>query len=190
MKLNTDAEQRPEDQMDMDPGIGADGPAGIEAGGSERPGVAYWYPGRQDTTAVRILAMLRQYRDADQEIRKHTRSAMLLGDRDLLALRHLLEAQASGRSLRQKDLAHHLGISTASASAMVDRLSVAGYLRRVPHPDDRRSVAIELTDTTQTQVHAALYAYKARQLAAVETLTDEEQAAVVKFLDAMIRAAS
>lgn len=177
--------------MDIDPGTSAGGPAGIDADhAGQPPGVAYWYPGRQDTTAVRILGMLRDYREADRQIRKQTRSAMLLGDRDLLALRHLLEAQASGRLLRQKDLARHLGISTASASAMVDRLSVGGYLRRVPHPDDRRSVAIELTDTTQTQVHAALYAYKARQLEAVETLSDAEQAAVIKFLDAMISAAS
>lgn len=154
-----------------------------------RADVAYWYPGLQDTEAVHILSLLREYRQADQLMRSKTRLAMLLGEKDMFALRHLLEAQASGKLLRQKDLASRLGISTASVSALVDRLSNSGYLRRVPHPDDRRSVAIELTDTTQTKVHSALYEYKAKQLEAVQTLTEEEQHVVVKFLTAIIDAA-
>lgn len=154
-----------------------------------RADVAYWYPALRDTEAVHVLSLLREYRHADQLMRSKTRLAMLLGEKDMFALRHLLEAQVSGKLLRQKDLALQLGISTASVSALVDRLSKAGYLRRVPHPDDRRSVAIELTDTTQTKVHAALYEYKAKQLEAVQTLDEEEQAIVVKFLTAVIDAA-
>ncbi|NLE96560.1 MAG: MarR family transcriptional regulator [Propionibacterium sp.] len=151
--------------------------------------VGYWYPGRERTEAVHILGLLREYRDADQRMRAKTRRAILLGDRDMLALRHLLEAQSSGRLVRQKDLAQRLGISTASVSAMVDRLERTHYLERIPHPDDRRSVALRLTDTSQTEVHALLFSYKEKQLEAVETLTDDEQAAVVKFLTAVIDAA-
>lgn len=153
------------------------------------PDIAYWYPERRHSSAVAILSLLREYRDADRTVRARTRRSMLLGETDLLALRHLLEAQSTGSVLRQKDLAARLSISTASASTLVDRLSKAGYLQRIPHPEDRRSVALELTNATQTKVHELLYAYKARQLEAVETLTEEEQIIVKKFLKAMIKAA-
>jgi DNA-binding MarR family transcriptional regulator len=42
-------------------------------------------------------------------------------------------------------LARNLHVSMPTVSGIVDRLVRAGYLRRVPRPDDRRQVAVELT---------------------------------------------
>lgn len=41
------------------------------------------------------------------------------------------------------DLATHAGLTTGAITGVVDRLVRAGYARRVPHPDDRRSVIVE-----------------------------------------------
>ncbi len=44
-------------------------------------------------------------------------------------------------------LARNLHISMPTASGIVERLVRAGYVHRVPHPEDRRQVVVELTRT-------------------------------------------
>lgn len=46
--------------------------------------------------------------------------------------------------LTATDLARAVGISTAAATGLVDRLESAGYVRRTPDPHDRRRTRIEL----------------------------------------------
>ena len=52
--------------------------------------------------------------------------------------------------LTPKQLADHLGITTGSATAMIDRLETAGLLVRNPHPRDRRSLLLRLTARGET----------------------------------------
>ncbi len=49
------------------------------------------------------------------------------------------------RSLRVKDLAREVVLSPTAMSRFVDRVEAAGYVRRLPDPDDRRALRIELT---------------------------------------------
>lgn len=51
-----------------------------------------------------------------------------------------------GRQHRPSDLADHLGITSGSLTAMLDRLESAQMVERKRHPTDRRSVFVELTD--------------------------------------------
>lgn len=44
-----------------------------------------------------------------------------------------------------KDLGEHLGISKQASAQLVDRLADAGYVRRMPHPQDRRAQLLALT---------------------------------------------
>jgi len=46
---------------------------------------------------------------------------------------------------RVQDLAAGLGLSVGGASKSADRLERRGWLRRVSHPSDRRSLVLELT---------------------------------------------
>jgi DNA-binding MarR family transcriptional regulator len=41
-------------------------------------------------------------------------------------------------------LAEFTGLSTGGVTVMLDRLQKAGYIKRVPNPDDRRSVLIQI----------------------------------------------
>jgi DNA-binding MarR family transcriptional regulator len=52
-------------------------------------------------------------------------------------------------------LAEHLGITKQSAGQMVDELERAGYVRREPHPTDRRGKLVVLTDRGWACVQAA-----------------------------------
>lgn len=151
------------------------------------PSGGYWYP--EDHTApdaVDVLNLLRRYREAEQRMRRRTRDSMRMGETDLVALRHLLRAQRAGRPVRQRDLAAVLEISAASASALVDRLVRDGYARRRPHPQDRRSVVVEPTAKTDAEVRSTLGRMHRRMMAAAESLSPAERAAVAAFLTSLI----
>ena len=111
---------------------------------------------------------------------------MSMGETDLLALRYVLRAQTIGTLLRQRDLARELDISAASVSVLVDRLIRDGYVRRIPYPSDRRSVAIEPTIAGDHEVRATLTEMHRRMLETVEQLSEEERQAVAKFLNGLI----
>jgi DNA-binding MarR family transcriptional regulator len=59
---------------------------------------------------------------------------------------HLLwEVHSSGPSAQQR-LAEAIGVSPRHVTGLVDALEADGFARRLPHPQDRRSVLVELTD--------------------------------------------
>ncbi|MEO9248782.1 MarR family transcriptional regulator [Citricoccus nitrophenolicus] len=131
---------------------------------------------------------MREVREAEQRRQASTQDSMGLGGKDLQALRYLIQEQSSDRLLRQKDLAHHLGLSNAAVSALIDRLVGAGHLRRISHPEDRRSVALEVTSATVERVRDSLGETHAGMLRAVEGLTPSEQGVVSTFLSDLVRA--
>lgn len=51
--------------------------------------------------------------------------------------------------LHPKDFAEKLGVTTASVTAMLDRLEKAGHISRTPSPTDRRSSIVNLTDMSR-----------------------------------------
>lgn len=54
------------------------------------------------------------------------------------------------------ELGNRLGIRSASAAELVDRLVSSGHVRRRPHPHDRRRVVVELTDKGRDDGLAAI----------------------------------
>lgn len=147
----------------------------------------YWY-GRtgQAVSSVDLLNLLRQYREEEKQMRIRTRESMRMGETDLVALRYLLHQRSLGKTPRQRDLAQTLHLTPPSVSVLVDRLSRDGYIRRVPHPEDRRSVGIEVLAETDREVKATLSSMHAGMLDATESLTEEERVASAKFLRGLI----
>ncbi len=73
-------------------------------------------------------------------------------------------------------------MSTASTTAIVDRLEKTGHVTRVPHPTDRRSIYIVATAVSDEEVRATLGSMHTRMMAAVVDMTPEESAAVIACL--------
>lgn len=65
-----------------------------------------------------------------------------LGPSDYLAMKHLMTSQSP---LGPAELGKLLGISSGSATGLVDRLERAGHIQRRPHPGDRRRLVIQPT---------------------------------------------
>ncbi|GAA1814325.1 MarR family winged helix-turn-helix transcriptional regulator [Nesterenkonia flava] len=155
-----------------------------------RPGgdsSGYWYAEEGSSpSSVDLLNLLREYRDAEREMRQRTRDSMRMGETDLVALRFLIRERAAGHVVRQRDLGAALHLSAPSVTALVDRLSRDGYIRRVPHPEDRRAVGIEILADTDREIRQTLTRMHASMLEAAESLNDAERAGAAKFLRGLI----
>ena len=62
--------------------------------------------------------------------------------------------------VRVQDIAAAFSISVGGTSKVVDKLEAAGYCRRRPHPTDRRSSIIDLTDEGRERLGTATRAFE------------------------------
>lgn len=79
-------------------------------------------------------------------------------------------------------LAERLGIRTASATVLVDRLVAAGRAERRPHPTDRRSTVVHLTEPARAESWAAWEPVIRAMDQAAARLPTEQQAVVAEYL--------
>lgn len=106
-----------------------------------------------------------------------------LGRSDLRAL-NLLEHGPLGASA----LAQRLGLTRPAVTALIDRLTDAGYVTRVSVPGDRRATAVELRAATWT-AFATVYRPLGEQVwAATADLTETDRHAVADAMTAMTSA--
>jgi DNA-binding MarR family transcriptional regulator len=95
----------------------------------------------------------------------------------LQALRVLHRADGLGRV---RDLCDELAITTGAASTLADRLAEAGLVRRAPHPQDRRSSVLVLTEAGER----ARADGEERARAVIDrVITPEDGAALTAVLD-------
>ncbi|WP_299166570.1 MarR family winged helix-turn-helix transcriptional regulator [uncultured Arthrobacter sp.] len=143
----------------------------------------YWYG--LSSEGKDVLDALREYRAAESAMRRRTRSSMGMNETDILALRHLFEAQQDGREVSPKELAARLGISSASTTTLIDRLARTGHVRRKPHPKDRRALVLEATSEADCELRQAMGNMHTKMMEVAGTLSTEDAAVVVDFLTRM-----
>jgi len=145
----------------------------------------YWYRDGDDDRqrrAVAVLQAFRVYRAAELAMRRRTREAMSMGENELLVLRYLLKAQSEGRMVSPSELARYLAVSTASTTAIIDRLEKSGHIVRQPHPTDRRSIHVIATEKSDHEVRETLGTMHARMMDAVRDMTPDESRIVIECL--------
>lgn len=69
-------------------------------------------------------------------------------------------------------IAARSGLTPAAATSMIDRLEAAGHVRRIPHPRDRRSLLVELTDRGRTAIVSQFTMFSDDLLAALDRADD------------------
>jgi DNA-binding MarR family transcriptional regulator len=105
---------------------------------------------------------------------------------DLDALEHL---EADG-PLTQRDLGDRLSLTSGAVTMLVDRLERAGWVRRRPHPSDRRYVMVELSEQAAERAPAGLSTFHARVGKIADAVPPEHRDAIRAFLQAAAEAAS
>ncbi|MGC4893258.1 MarR family winged helix-turn-helix transcriptional regulator [Micromonospora sp. DT31] len=102
-----------------------------------------------------------------------------LGPTDAAAIDHLI---SSPEPLGPVELGNRLGIRSASATTLVDRLVQAGHVARTPHPHDRRRLSLQVTESAVGEVLEALRPMLVGVDRAVSRLTPEQAEATAAFL--------
>ncbi|WP_295781354.1 MarR family transcriptional regulator [uncultured Microbacterium sp.] len=147
---------------------------------------SYWYSeSTEDERGSQVMEAMRLYRAAEMTMRRQTQASMAMGENELLVLRFLTRESNRHHDVTPIALARHLGVSTASVTALLDRLERSGHVKRSPHPSDRRKVVVALTQRADDEMRETLAAMHARMMQATRGMTENETTAVTAFLDRM-----
>jgi len=103
-------------------------------------------------------------------------------NRGEVGARSALRVSGPPHQLSPTRLGKGLMLSSAGVTSRIDRLERRGLVRRLPHPDDRRGVIIELTDEGAETVDRAVEAVAVSDRQLVDQLTPEEVATLEQLL--------
>lgn len=128
-------------------------------------------------TALRTLTRL-----SEQVAPAVARRAQLTHN-ELRALEHLMD-----QPMGPGELGRVLGVSSAAASGIIDRLEARGHAQRTSHQSDGRRTSVTISASGRTEVVGFLMPMF-RELAVIDAeLSDEDRPAVDRFLEGAIRA--
>ncbi|WP_323012853.1 MarR family winged helix-turn-helix transcriptional regulator [Devosia sp.] len=99
---------------------------------------------------------------------------------DFRCLGYLL---AQDSPVSPRDIIAYLGLTSGAGTALLDRLESAGFIRRVPHRDDRRSVLIILEKAAAAAPLALHERIRASYAAATADLSDADLEAIATYLE-------
>lgn len=145
----------------------------------EGPDTAYVREFRQTPT----LRALRELLDASSGVPAHLARRANLSHSELRAL-ELLQRSPHG----PVELGHALGVTSAAASGIVDRLESRGHVVRRAHVTDRRRTQVELTNSGREEVVGYLMPMFVALAQLDASFTDLERAVVERYLRGAIDA--
>ena len=106
--------------------------------------------------------------------------------RDVLAV-----VEGAGQPLEPSVIAERLVVTTGSMTSLLDNLEKRGLVRRLPHPDDRRKLLIDITPDARAIVDELLPALHAREREVIgAALSASEQRTLLRYLAKLQRAAT
>ena len=119
-----------------------------------------------------------------QIMRLSMRQSLLYARRHGLSVAHMVAMAHLQRHTccKVSDLAASLGVTSAAASQMIDRLVHLGYVSRLENPTDRRSRQLTLTDAGREILREALAARQQWLGALASQLSPEERMQITEAL--------
>lgn len=98
---------------------------------------------------------------------------------------HMLMIRDTPGTASPTDLARDLGLSPAGMTGRLDTLEAAQLVQRRAHPDDRRRVSVEVTKAGADLWRGAMAQRGAAETELVHSLSEREQAQLVRLLRKM-----
>jgi DNA-binding MarR family transcriptional regulator len=134
-----------------------------------------------DRSAMAVLArILRAARIVDLEMgRVFAEDGLHRGEFDVLAT---LRRAGNPYRLNPTDLSATVLLSTGAMTNRLDRLESAGLVRRLPDPEDRRGVLVELTAEGRSLIDRVLTAHVRNEERILESLTDVDRRQLTRLL--------
>lgn len=131
---------------------------------------------------ARLMESLAGLREAEQVLSQASRRYMRLNETDMRALHYLIVCANRGLVATPGGIAHHLGVSTAATTKLLDRLEQGGHIKRGPHPTDRRALHITITPETRQAAMETVGRQQAKRFYSAARLTPSERDVVIRFL--------
>ncbi|MEO9248665.1 MarR family transcriptional regulator [Citricoccus nitrophenolicus] len=105
------------------------------------------HSGQESAELSQLIHALRRYAEMADRTTDAAGHRSGLHRTDLRALTILMQRQAAGLNTSPTDLGRMLSLTSASTTALVDRLVANGHAQRTPSTTDRRRISISHTDT-------------------------------------------
>lgn len=149
-------------------------------------GIATSGPGRPTGLALRLTRALRTFTNESELYIGAAGREAHMHRTDLSGLAMVMDRGDTGETTTPGQLSTAMQLSAPATSAMLDRLELLGHVHRVPHPHDRRSVLLEVTDHAR-DVGGVMFARLAAHLAPVlNSRSEAELATIAVFLEEVV----
>ena len=129
-------------------------------------------------TPAELLTALRRFGLENDRFDAIVARRLGVGPAEFKAMDHI---QAAG-SITPGHLGDRMALSSGAVTALLDRLERLGWVRREPHPSDRRSVIVRRAAGTMNAGERIYMPMAERLAAAAGKMTDAEREACVRFL--------
>src|SRR6516162_2723056 len=133
------------------------------------------------TAADRIVLEIRKFIAAAIFFNAQAAEKVGLGLTDMQMV-HMLQLYGPSTPSR---LAAGTGLSSGGVTVALDRLEKAGYIRRQPHPTDRRSLLVTLIPSTVGRLAGLYEGIEAETRRLLAMLPQRDLEAVIRFFETM-----
>lgn len=136
--------------------------------------------------AVRALVVaIDEVDDAEHELDLRVRARFGVHHTDLAALQYVDRVTRRGRTARASDLAQRFGISSGSATEVVNRLERAELVNRVRDAADGRNRTIVLTSTATERLDELVGDIRSNLNALLQLISEQEETRLIELLHAV-----
>lgn len=132
---------------------------------------------------TRLMVSMAKMREAEESLSKASQKFMQLSQTEMRAVHYLIVAANQKEIVTPGSIAHHLGITSASTTKLLDRLERGDHIVRHPHPTDRRSLSISVTDETHTAARETVGRKHANRFIVAASLTPADRETLIRFFD-------
>jgi DNA-binding MarR family transcriptional regulator len=126
-----------------------------------------------------LLTALRRFGLEDDRFDAIVARRLGVGSAEFKAMDHI---QSTG-SITPGQLGDRMALSSGAVTALIDRLERLGWVRREPHPTDRRSVIVRRVSESTSEGEQVWAPLVAELLRAAGRMTAAEREACVRFLE-------
>ena len=145
------------------------------------------YPGGDPLAAEIYASLIRTGAALHQEI---DRAMVATFDVPQSVLNSLAVIDGAGEPLTPSQIGERTLTSSATMTGTLDVLEHRGWVRRLPNPEDRRSLLIEITDEGKSVADRMLPGIRKIERAVLAELSAKEQSSVLKQLSKVLHGAA
>ena len=151
------------------------------------PGFAAEYPDGDPTAAEAFATLFRTGEAVNAEVERAMLASFGVPQN---VLNSLAVIDGADTALTPSQIGERTLTSSATMTSTLDALEYHGWVRRMPNPDDRRSVLIEITDVGQAVADRFLPGIRTIEQTVLAELTVAERVTLLELLAKVLRGAA